>query len=132
MLNKKVTLPVYLQYLLVGLGSFLGGCLRYWVFQWVDKSQRFSGFLYGTLVANFLGTLLIAGITFYFARDIPDRYRFFITVGFCGGFTTFSTFSFEVFLLLEKSLYGQALLYVVASLSLSLLAIATMYYIFHK
>ena len=132
MLNKKVTLPVYLQYLLVGLGSFLGGCLRYAVFQWVDKSQRLSGFLYGTFVANFLGTLLIAAITFYFAREIPAKYRFFVTVGFCGGFTTFSTFSFEVFQLLEKSLYGQALLYVLASLSLSLMAIGIVYYIFHK
>lgn len=80
--------------LFVGLGSFLGGISRFGLTRWV-QSHGTGDFPYGTLVVNLLGCLLIGVFYGWFdrARIFDPDLRLLLTVGFCGGFTTFSTFA---------------------------------------
>jgi CrcB protein len=90
------------KYLVVSIGAAIGGVLRYWLSGYVYKFLP-SSFPYGTLAVNFLGCLLIGIIIFGLSEKelISPLVRLFLTVGFCGGFTTFSTFSFETLNLLK-------------------------------
>ncbi len=80
-----------MTYLWIALGSALGGCARYAmgtaVSQWLGP-----GFPYGTLGVNVLGCFLI-GVFAATLEALP--WRQFLIIGFCGGFTTFSSFSLE-------------------------------------
>jgi CrcB protein len=84
---------------LVGIGSFIGGVLRYGLSSWVYKALDNPWFPYGTLVVNTLGCLVIgwlAGLAearAFFTSEV----RLFIFVGILGGFTTFSSFALETF-----------------------------------
>ncbi len=80
---------------IVGFGSLIGGILRYVV---STVSQKyFGGFPVGTLIVNVVGGFLIGMIMEASAsiRPISDDLRTFLTTGIIGGFTTFSTFSYE-------------------------------------
>jgi CrcB protein len=114
---------------LVAAGSALGGVLRFLMVPW---SQRFfaTGFPGGTLVVNIVGSLVI-GLVLRLAGDpavMPPETRVFLTVGVCGGFTTFSAFSIENLELLQSGQYGRAFLYIVSSLLLSVGAAALGWY----
>ena len=94
-----------MTYLLIGIGGFLGANARYVVAGCVTERYGAS-FPYGTLVINVSGSFLLG----LFLALITDRFivhpywRLFFAIGFLGGYTTFSTFSFESFaLLLERS-----------------------------
>ncbi len=85
-------------------------------------------FPYGTLAVNVLGSFLLGalmrfGVGAADGAGVPSTLRLALTIGFCGGFTTFSTFSADTALLLESGSYGRAALYVAGSVGLSLLAI---------
>ena len=89
--------------LIIGSGSFLGGVSRYLASRYIQE-HSFSAFPYGTFLVNIIGCLLI-GIIFGIserANVMSIETRLFLTVGFCGGFTTFSTFAYETFKLLEE------------------------------
>ena len=104
--------------LLIGTGGFIGSVLRFYISK-LFQNIAFSSFPYGTFTVNVLGCLLI-GIIFGIAEKgtwLSPEWRMFLTVGLCGGFTTFSTFSSENFQLLRD---GQ-LLYVFLYTSLSIL-----------
>ena len=110
---------------LVAAGSALGGVLRFLMVPW---AQRFfsAGFPGGTLVVNILGSLVI-GLVLRLAGDpavISPETRVFLTVGVCGGFTTFSAFSIENLELFQSGQWGRAAIYVVASITLSIAAAA--------
>jgi fluoride exporter len=92
-------------YLLIGIGGFLGANARYLVAGWIAERCG-AAFPYGTLVINVSGSFLLG----LFLELITDRFithpywRPFFAIGFLGGYTTFSAFSFESFsLLLERS-----------------------------
>ena len=80
----------------IGAGGFLGACARYLFGAWV-VSRLGSGSPVGTLAVNFAGSLLLALFLGWSTRQSPlaPQTRLFVSVGFCGAFTTFSTFAFE-------------------------------------
>ena len=89
-----------IKLLLIGLGSAIGGIVRYLLSNMISESTS-SVFPWGTFVVNVIGCFIIGLI--YGAVDsgagISANTRLFLTVGFCGGFTTFSTFAHENYLL---------------------------------
>ncbi|PQB03822.1 fluoride efflux transporter CrcB [Aureitalea marina] len=88
--------------LLVFLGGGLGSIARYGLGLYLNSSQ--SGIPYGTFLANVLGSLLIGIILGFAARSqgISDQAVLLLATGFCGGFTTFSTFAYENHVLLKS------------------------------
>src|SRR6056297_1920493 len=93
--------------LLVGTGGFIGSVLRYLVQVFVEKDLA-STFPYGTLVANVAGSFVI-GIIFALAEKgdlMSAEWRMFLTVGICGGFTTFSSFAYNNFTMLKENAFG--------------------------
>lgn len=93
-------------YLIVALGSGIGGFLRYVISDLVYKYTN-SLFPYGTLTVNIIGSFLLGFILFYLdaLKLISSEMRLFLTVGLCGGLTTFSTFSYETVKLIQDSEY---------------------------
>ena len=91
--------------LAVGAGSFVGGAVRYLVS--LAMKGVCKGFPWGTLLVNLLGCLVIGFLWGFFSRtsDEGSTWSLFLTVGLCGGFTTFSTFSKEAFAMLQCSNY---------------------------
>jgi fluoride exporter len=111
-------------YAAVGLGSALGSSLRYLV-SLASIAMLGPAFPWGTLLVNLIGSWLIAAFAAYAAcrRDgRVARWQPFLVAGFCGGFTTFSLFSLEVLHLLGVGRPGLALLYVLLSVPLWLVA----------
>jgi fluoride exporter len=107
---------------LVGLGSFLGGILRYLVSVYF-QNKEVSGFPWATFSVNIFGCFLIGLAYGYFERENASvLWRIVITSGFLGGFTTFSAFSSESLILLKSDLSLLGVLYILASISLGILA----------
>ena len=102
--------------LFVGLGSCCGGMARYLVSRWVQQLSL-STFPFGTMSVNVLGCFAI-GVFYALAeqQNLMNTYlKLFLTVGFCGGFTTFSTFINENYLLVKDGNFLSLLIYTGAS-----------------
>ena len=115
------------EIILVGIGSGIGGVCRYLISLFMSHAQ--SGFPWGTFTANIIGCLLIGllwGVTSRF-QSLSPSFSLFLMVGFCGGFTTFSTFSKESLALLQANNYILFLLYATGSIFLGLAAVAVGY-----
>jgi fluoride exporter len=119
---------------MVGVGGFLGALARFGLSGLVHRYPGTSGFPYGTLVVNLLGCLLIgvfAGLT-EGRQVMSPELRIFALIGVLGGFTTFSTFGYESFMLLRNAEFLRVMVnvgvHVVAGLALVWLgyAVATM------
>ena len=107
--------------LAVAVGGATGSVARYVLGTLLLRVS--SGFPVSTLLINVVGSFLIGLLARLF--DAPDHnqvLRVALTVGLCGGFTTFSTFSAETVTLLQQGKAGRAALYVVVSLVLGVLA----------
>ena len=112
-------------YLIVFLGAGVGGALRHSVNVWAVRMFGF-GFPFGTLIVNIVGSFLIGMLTGLFAYRaglVPQHARLFLTTGVLGGFTTFSAFSIDAALLLERHSYSMAMAYIVGSVFASLVAL---------
>lgn len=115
----------WLPYLLVGLGSFVGGNARYVLARWVGGAID-ARFPLGTFLINVGGSFvlgLIGGLLAQRAVPHADAVRLALGVGLCGGFTTFSTFEFETHALFEDGLWLTAAANVVLSLVAGLFAV---------
>ena len=112
----------------VAIGSALGGVCRHLVSVLLNSP---SGFPRGTLGVNVLGSLAIGILSGWLARGTGNAaaIRAFAVVGFCGGFTTFSTFSNEAFRMMEQSQWGMLAGYVAASLIAGFAAVGLGYLI---
>ena len=90
-------------WLIIGIGSFIGGILRYWISGWVQSGAL--TFPLGTLVVNFIGSLVLSLIMYLseHAGLFSEEIRIFWTIGLLGSFTTMSAFSYESFRLLEQN-----------------------------
>ena len=101
---------------MVGIGSFVGGALRYLVSIGM-KNICTSGFPWGTLIVNLLGCFLIGILFALFSRYSSTSHPWYLllTTGMCGGFTTFSTFSNESLQMLQNGHWGGFLTYVSVS-----------------
>jgi len=109
---------------IVGTGGFIGSVMRYLVQFYVEKGMS-STFPVGTLIANIAGSFII-GMVFAIAEKgnlMSSEWRIFLTVGICGGFTTFSSFSYNTFTMLKEHSYSQLFFNVGGNLVLGILAV---------
>ncbi len=110
---------MFKEILLVGAGSFAGGALRFAVSKLLN-----TGFPWGTMLVNVAGCLLIG--MFYGLIERGDlgspAVRLLLTAGFCGGFTTFSAFVNENFMMLKGGEVVPFILYTAGSIVLGLAA----------
>jgi CrcB protein len=111
--------------LLIFLGGGLGSMARYGVGVLAMKRLG-AGWPYGTFTVNVLGGLVMGALIGFLAHRggaDQERWRVLFAVGLLGGFTTFSSFSLEVALMIERREYGQAGLYILLSVVLAVTAL---------
>ena len=115
--------------LAVGAGSFIGGVARYLVSLAIKGIGK--GFPWATLTVNLLGCLLIGLLWGLLSRNATEStsWGLFLTVGLCGGFTTFSTFSKEALTMLQAGQIGGFATYVVVSVLAGIALVALGYYV---
>ncbi|NOR61169.1 MAG: fluoride efflux transporter CrcB [Rhodobacteraceae bacterium] len=115
-------MPVILQ---VALGGAIGASLRY-ASNGMALRLLGSGFPYGTMLVNILGSFLMGLAAFYMLERMDGsfaRFAPFILTGVLGGFTTFSAFSLDAVFLIERSRYLAAAIYMGGSVALAMLAL---------
>lgn len=109
----------------VAVGAAAGGVSRYYLSLAVHHRIG-AAFPWGTLLVNVTGSLLL-GFLMRYALATPTlsaEMRLLLTTGFCGGYTTFSTFSYETAMLLEDGQYERAVTYALGSVVVALIATA--------
>ena len=107
--------------LLVGVGGALGAMMRYGI----SLLPIRSNFPILTLFTNLLGAIIIGFVVGAFSTDERNNdMLLLLKTGVCGGFTTFSTFSFEALQLFQKHQYGTSFLYIASSVILCILGVA--------
>ena len=114
--------------IIVGIGSGIGGICRYLMSFFMTQAR--NGFPWGTFAVNVAGCLLIGilwGLTSRF-QNVSPSFSLFLMVGFCGGFTTFSTFSKEGLTMLQANNYILFSFYAIGSVVLGIIAVALGYY----
>ncbi len=111
-----------LPFFWVFLGGGLGSLARYLVSDLL-KSQSMV-FPWGTLAANAISCVILGFLVGYHLKnDLSASYRLLLMTGFCGGFSTFSTFSSEAYLLLQDGKFKVALAYLAGSIMIGLLGV---------
>ena len=110
--------------LIVGLGGFIGTVARFLIARWFQVNFT-SVFPWSTFIINIVGCLLI-GLIYGISEKgnvLSPEIRMFLTIGICGGFTTFSTFSNDSFLLIREQEWFQFALYTSLSVFVGLMAV---------
>lgn len=119
-----------MKWLMVGLGGFLGAISRYGI-SMIPIKEPYP-FPFKTFFINVLGSLVLIFLTIVEAKYRQEGSLLFLMlkIGFCGAFTTFSTFAFEVETLIRQGKIGLAGLYLVLSIGLSVSVMLWMEYKF--
>lgn len=107
----------------VFIGGGFGSVLRFVIGKWLNNSE--NGIPYGTFAANILGSLFIGFILGYAAKSetLSQNHTLLLATGFCGGFTTFSTFAYENHLFLKSGDFTSFAFYTIASFIVGFLAV---------
>lgn len=119
------------EVLIVSIGSFFGGGMRYWISKMV-QSCTVIAFPFGTMAVNVAGCLIIgflSGLNWREGGWMSPSAKLLLTTGFCGGFTTFSTFMNEGAGLMKEENYLYMMLYLFGSLALGLIAVLAGHYL---
>lgn len=111
------------QFLFVGFGGALGSMLRYATSILTAKYYA-NTFPLATFITNVLGCLIIGLLIGYFSKNGNQSLQFLLITGFCGGYTTFSTFAAENISLWQSQNYFTLIVYTVASILIGLAAVA--------
>jgi len=113
-----------IQYLIVFIGAGIGGAMRHGV-NLAAAALLGSGFGYGTLTVNVVGSLAMGALAAFlaFQGEMAQPWRLFLATGVLGGFTTFSAFSLDAALLFERGQLALAAIYVLASVIGSIAAL---------
>jgi CrcB protein len=107
--------------ILIGVGGIAGAYCRYYFGKWVF-SKRATLFPLATFIINISGSFILGSLySLHTQGHIPDWCWLIFGTGFCGAYTTFSTFGYETFQLLEKKKIGVAVAYIVLSIVFGLL-----------
>ena len=116
--------------LIVGIGSFIGGALRY-TLSTLMKNACGAGFPWGTLTVNLLGCLVFGILFALFGKysSTSHPWCLLLTTGLCGGFTTFSTFANESMQMLQNGNIGSFAAYVATSVIAGLALVALGYWL---
>jgi len=106
--------------LLVAAGGGIGAALRYCIYYFI----RNQSFPFATLMINVTGSFFLGLIMAYSFKngDFSEGAKLFIATGICGGFTTFSTFSFENLELLQQGKFNLAFIYIISSVLAAIIA----------
>ena len=109
--------------LLVGLGGFAGSVTRYLFYIGLEHK---SGLPFATFAVNMIGSIILgAFIGYYLKAGVESQsFRLLFAVGFCGSFTTFSTFALENFQFIEQKQFTPLISYGVGSLILGIIMVA--------
>ena len=109
--------------LLVFIGGGVGSALRYLIGKWLNSPD--TGIPYGTFAANILGSLFIGIILGLAAKNnsLNSNQTLLLATGFCGGFTTFSTFAYENHVLLKSGDFASFAVYTIASFIVGFFAV---------
>jgi len=111
-------------YLWIALGAVAGASARYFISGYIARNLS-AAFPYGTLVINVTGSLLL-GFFLIIASErmlLDPRWRLLVAIGFCGSYTTFSSYAFETFAYVEQGQWLLVAVNVVASNLLCLVAV---------
>jgi CrcB protein len=111
--------------LFVGIGGGIGSIMRFLTSRFMARLVAAQWLFLGTFAANLIGCFLIGILSGWMLSHMPDNqsFRLLFIVGFCGGYTTFSTFAFENYRLIEMNQWGILLLYLLASIVLGIIAV---------
>ncbi|MHB1037271.1 MAG: fluoride efflux transporter CrcB [Pirellulales bacterium] len=112
--------------LLLALGGALGTNARYWIARWLGEVSWAKGFPLGTFAINVTGSFFLGVVAILILERLPPMYQdwyLLVGTGFCGGYTTFSTFEWETFKLVRDGSLGMALANVVGSVLVGFLGL---------
>ncbi len=110
--------------MIISIGAVLGANTRYWISIWAAQKWGIA-FPYGTFLVNLSGSLLIGFLLAVTTEHlvIDPRWRLFFTVGFCGAYTTFSTYTYDSFQMIERGQWLLGLVYAFGSTITGLIAV---------
>lgn len=114
------------KFLALAIGGAAGTHLRYWMSRWLNEMAWARGFPIGTFAVNAAGSFLLGFLAVLLLERLPPAYQswyLLLGTGFCGGFTTFSTFEWETLQLVRDGDIAYALLNVAGSVLVGFLGV---------